>query len=274
MRTHTLPTLAVIALASPALAQEALYTPAATQPGAGRLTTRFQLTIREFGDDPTPADQSGRDITARAIATVGITGSLALEARTSALARNFFGDDRDDDTGWGESELTLKWRCWRHDPGPVDTMRLTLLGGLELPTGTGAMSSHSFDPTVGAVFTGIFGRHGINQAARWKFTTGALDDPILPGESLADALLLDTAYLFRLAPAQYQADTTGAWYAVLEANTSIETNSDVEVLLAPGILYEGRRIALEAGLQLPAYADLDHRPETRWAVTLGIRFLF
>lgn len=273
---HALPTLLAIGALTPAaLAQEAINTPAATQPGAGRLVTRFQLSIREFGHDPTGEDRSGRDITLRTIVAVGLTGDLSLEARTTAVQRDNFSGPSPGSAGlWGESDLTLKWRAWKRDLGPVDTMRLSLLAGAEFPTGTGGMSSHSVDPIFGAVFTGIFGRHGINQAARYKLTTGDLADPIYAGESLADAILLDTAYLFRLAPAQYQTDTQGAWYAVLELNTAIETNSDVELQLGPGILYEGRRIALEAGVQLPVYQDLHHRPETEWAVTLGIRFLF
>jgi hypothetical protein len=273
MRARCLTLLAAGALTPGALAQEAINTPAATQPGAGRFVSRTQLVIREFGDGPSDNDRSGRDIAARTIAIVGLTGSLSLEARTIALVRRDFDEDANS-SHWGESELTVKWRFWQRDLGPVDTMRISLLAGLELPTGTGGESSHSFDPTIGAVFTGIFGRHGINQAVRWKCTTGDLDAPTYAGDSLADAFLLDTAYLYRLLPAQYTADTEGSWYAVLELNTALETNADTEILIGPGILYEGRRIALEAAIQLPLYQDLDERPETQWALTLGIRFLF
>jgi len=279
MRTRTLAILCAIGALAPAtIAQEAVNTPAATQPGAGRFVTRLQLTYKEFGDDPAGEDRTGSDFMMTAIGVVGFTGSLSLEARTFGDIRNLSSKESDGEdersTHWGDTTLSLKWRFWQHDIGPVDTIRASLIAGAELPTGTGGMTSGSVDPIVGAVITGIFGRHGFNQAARWKFTTGAFDNPIYAGESLADALYLDTAYLFRLAPAEYAPDTQGSWYAIAELNTVVETNGDYEGLIGPGILYEGKRVAIEALFQFPVFSGLEYRPETEWVATIGIRFLF
>ena len=178
------------------------------------------------------------------------------------------------DAGLDDALVAVKWRLLRHDFGPIDTARFSLVAGAELPTGADAFSSDSVDPVVGGVFGYIQGRHGADAEVLWKFTTGGEDEAVRPGEGSADLLSYGAAYLFRVAPPRFSAGSAGAVYAILEANGAYETNGDNELLIAPGVLVETRGFAVEASVQLPLWQDLDHRPETEFTVTLGARFLF
>jgi hypothetical protein len=178
------------------------------------------------------------------------------------------------DAGLGDLRLTFKHRFWQNDFGPVDTARAAAFAGVELPTGDSAFSSDSVDPYLGAVFMYIGGRHGFNQSLRYTMTTGSTNSELRAGESLADDLRVDSAYLYRLSPAEYGSEYAASTYAVLELNGVYETNGDVEFLLSPGVLYEGTTWAAEAGVQLPVLSAVDERPETGWAVVLGLRFLW
>jgi len=143
-----------------------------------------------------------------------------------------------------------------------------------LPTAKAPFGSDSFDPMIGFVYTHIQGRHGFNVSARYKFNTGVRANPVRHGDSKADILHYDTAYLYRLSSAKYTADTKGAWYAIAELHGTYETNGDHEFFLSPGVMYEARDWALEASISLPTLQEVDHRPHADYILTLGVRFLF
>jgi hypothetical protein len=109
---------------------------------------------------------------------------------------------------------------------------------------------------------------------QYKFNTGGDEFNTRAGDGPDDALRYESSYLFRLAPAEYESTTTGAWYLMAEMLGLYETNGDNEILLGPGILYEARSYALEATISLPVVRDVDHRPETEFMVTVGFRILF
>ena len=176
--------------------------------------------------------------------------------------------------GLGDLDLGLKLRVWKADLGPVDTIRLAVLGGVEIPTGTEGFGSSSVDPYLGAALTSIFGRHGFGAAVRWTFTTGSAFDPLFAGDTTADLLRLDASYVFRVSPEEYGELHEAAWYAVAEANSYYETNGDWQVLFSPALLIEAPRWALEAGVQIPVYQDVSGRPELRLGFVLGLRLLF
>lgn len=257
------------------LAQEAIFTPAATQPSAGHIVTKHQFSVYSFDSDPTGQGRHGTDVEVTNELLYGVTGDLSLSVSVAAISRYASSDADDaDEAGFGDASLSLKHRFWQNDFGPVNTARASAFIGAELPTGTDAFSSDSVDPFIGAVFMLISGRHGFNQAVTWKMTTGDQADPTRAGDSLADLIRTDTAYLFRIAPDEYTADYRASLYATLELTGLFETNGDRQLFLAPGILYEATTYALEAGVQIPVDQHLDERPEAKFALTLGIRFLF
>lgn len=275
MRTPILCALA--ALAPGALAQQAIITPAPTTPSEGRFVLRTLYSYTSFSDDPTGQGRDGYEHLVTTTIDYGITSDLAFSLSIPVANRNIDATAPAADsqiTSAGDLSLQLKYRFWQNDPGPVDTSRLAAFAGVELPTGHEDLSSHSVDPYVGLTFMHIAGRYGFNQSVAWKFTTGAADSPLRAGSSLADEFRSDTAYLFRISPAQYGEDFVAALYAVAELNARIETNGDAQLFLSPGLLYEAPSWAFEIGVSIPVAQDLEHRPETDFAITAGLRFLF
>jgi len=258
-----------------AMAQEAIESPSATLPSPGALVTRFQFRAYDFKAGDTAPARSGWLLEERFMAAFGIAPELAAEARLPLYEGTGGGDNAiGEPIGLGDLDLMLKWRIWREDLGPVDTMRLALLAGVQLPTGTAGYGSSSTDPYAGAAFTGIFDRHGLGAAVRYTFTTGSAFDPIFAGDTTADLLQIDASYLYRVHPAEYGETREAAWYGVLELNTAYETDGNWEMLLSPGLLIEAPRWAFEIGVQVPVYQRVSNRPELRVAIVAGLRLLF
>jgi hypothetical protein len=146
-----------------------------------------------------------------------------------------------------------------------------VFGGLSVP-GDAHMFNHydndSFNPIIGGVFSIVRGRHGFNLGGSAEIVSEARDEA-------PDMLHYDASYLFRLAPARFDAETSGkAWYAVLELNGLSETNGDNELFLSPGIMYESKRLTIDAAIQFPVWQELDHRPDTEIIIALGARLSF
>lgn len=256
-------------------AQQATQTPAATMPAKNKFTFRQLFKYVRYRSDPTDLDREGEDWIGRSQIKYGLRNDLSIELDVPAMLRRV---ERRDETyrngGLGDVKFLAAWRFFKNDFGPIDTTRAAAIVGLSAPTGHEPFGSAGVDPTVGVVLTHVQGRHGLNAAVRWTFTTRGRDRPLTPGTSEADLLRYDLAYLYRLAPAKYSAETHGSWYAMVELTGLYETNGDNELFVAPGIMYEAREYAVEASVQLPVFADLDHRPKRCPIVTVGFRLLF
>ena len=255
---------ALLLVATPALAQQATFTPAATQPSAGVLSVRPLLAYDAF--------EGFDDLTATTDLAYGLTPSLAVGAIVPVRYRS------DGTFGPADVGVGAKLRVFRNDFGPLDTARAAVLAGVSLPVGDDAFSSDSFDPYLGGAFTLVTGRHGLGLAGTWRFNSGGEDGlgsdrrfgvgPDDAGEALGN-------YLFRLSPAEFgQATSGGAWYATIEAAGRYEADGSFEALVGPGLLYEGRDVAFELGVRVPAWSDLDGRAELEVSVVAGVRLLF
>lgn len=274
---HLLASLAGAAVfAGTALAQEAITAPAATQPALGAFKLNQKLIWERRGSDPSPHDRKVDRLEFEQTLATGLSGNVSAEFKLPIVWQGTRAAHRpsDSDSGLSDPSLVVKWRFWQNDSGAVDTARLSLLVGTDLPLGTKAFSNRAFDPTVGLAFTAISGRHGFGAAARYTFTTRAKSEAMMLGETLADLLRLDGSYLYRLSPEAWSADTTAAWYLVGEVNARIETTGMHEVLLQPGILYEATRFAAELGVGLPVLHRVDDRPRAKLVLTAGVRWLF
>lgn len=263
-------------LAPAAAAQEVLNMPSATQPAAGHFTVRPMARFTRYEDDPTTQGRTARETRADLIIAYGITGELSASATLPFTHRRttFADGSTDANVGLADPTILFKWRFWKEDLGPIDTIRTSLLFGAELPLGDGVYTSGSVDPIVGVAMTTIRGRHGLGASVQYTLTTDGDSEPLTFGHGLADAIRADASYAFRIDPAEYESDTPAATYAVLELNTRFETNGDREVFLSPGLLYEARTWAAEFGAQIPVERSLDHRPKVDYALVLGIRILF
>lgn len=283
-RTPTSACLIVVAALSTlpslqnAAAQEAINSPAATQPSTGRWVFRDQVEYLEARENPRTGDHGFRQFTDNISIAYGIKSDLSINALVPVRyqrMRDGETGDRESDFGIGDINLQLKWRVHQHDFGPIDTSRFSLIGGVQIPTFMRPFSTESVNPSVGGVYTHVQGRHGFNASGIFKFNTGTgTRNNLGGGDGKADALFYDASYLYRLSPAQYTADSTGALYGVVELNGIYETNGDNELFLAPGIMYEAQTWTVEASVKLPVWQELDRRPETRFVAIVGLRLLF
>lgn len=160
-RPHTLACAALLSASAVACAQESTFTPAATQPSVGRFITKHLLTFDRYEGD---RDTGGSDVALTTTVSYGITRDLSASLILPVVVRRT--DAPNDSTIHDLADLRLeaKYRFWQHDPGPVDTLRLAVRAGLELPTGSDGLSSEGVDPYVGITFMSILGKHGFNQS--------------------------------------------------------------------------------------------------------------
>lgn len=260
-------------------AQEPPNAESGTQPSPGHVTLKEQFRFLSLDLDSGPRNQRGpiRDYTLLNTAIIGLTPDLSMSLRAPVTARrqSFDTGGTDREQGVGDATILMKYRFHRVDHGPLDTTRIAAIGGAEIRTGDNPFTNDAYNPTVGVAATRIMGRHGFNGHMQWTFTTDGVGDPTLPGMSTADVFRYNGAYLYRLHPAEYTAESSGgAWYALIEANGTYETNGDNELLLSPGLMYEATTWALELSIQLPAWRDVSNRPETEYVLITGLRFSF
>lgn len=259
-----------------AAAQQAVNTPSAAQPSTGVTLLQPMFHYYSFRSDPTGQDRDIDQFSPMLMLQYGLTSNTALMLIVPIESRdqeNGLAGTTDRDSGLGDIHLEAKIRFYKNDLGPIDTRRAAALIGLDVPGSTEPFGTDSFDPTVGLAWTSITQRHGVNAAWRWKFTTNDSHNVVLPGDALADLMNYDFAYVYRADPAVF-GDNSAATYLMVELNGLYETNGDHEVFLAPGVMYEGLLWAWEASVQLPVVQQIDHRPETNYIITAGVRFLF
>lgn len=269
--------LLTIVISLPAAAQQTARSAAAVQPGKGVFVFREYFEYASFnGRDGQPdVDQ----YTVQSILGYGVTRDFTVMAHLPFRYRNLEGDNsqgRDDDSEWGLEDLKVmgQYRFWQHDSGPINTQRAVVFGGVELPSGDDTYSSDSVDPFFGLAYTHIYDRHGFNVAGQYKWNTGDSDNPVTFGDSEADAIRLETAYLYRLSPERYTASTTASWYLTNELHFRYETNGDAEVHFAPGVMYEAATTAIGVSVGFPIWEDVEKRPLEEVSVLLEWRLLF
>jgi hypothetical protein len=268
---------ALFSTAAIARAQQPVFTMAATEPSAGVWMFREQVQYYNLGRDPTGLDREVNEYRSHIMLSYGVTSDFSvgfmlpvvyrdINSPQPGVAQDIFGTD--------DLMVMTDLRVWQQHSGPIDTTRLSLTLGGKIPTGSPDITAGRFEPMAGAVLTLIRGRHGADFAVQYEYNTGGFENPVRAGDGMEDAIWYDAAYLYRLAPAVYDPSTRGAWYATVEMNGVYELNGDNEILLAPGLMYEGGNFALELGVQVPAWQEIEHRPKTNFGVVLGFRLLF
>jgi hypothetical protein len=245
--------LLLAAAAIDAAAQEPTYMDAGTHPGAGQFYSRLLVSRSEYEDAGTEIEELAADLKL----VYGIRPTLAL------LADVEFADlsaNDDDETGLLSSTLRLKYRLFKHDLGPLNTWMASVFAGVTVPGDLDATANLDTYPSCALVTTTILDRHGLNGALEWE-----------EYGSEPDRFTVNASYLYRIAPAEYTADTRGAWYTMLESLNQFTDAGDSRSDAAVGILYEARRWACEASLRLPIGQDWPREEDHR--VTVGLRYL-
>jgi hypothetical protein len=260
-----------------ALAQEGIFTMAATEPSTGVWMFREQVQYTSLSRDPTPLDREVNEVRSHTMLAYGLRPDVSVSMMLPFVHRDIdssIAGESDTESGMDDLMLMGHWRFYQNHSGPIDTTRMSVMGGIKVPTGSDDITADTVEPIIGTVFTLVRGRHGGNISLQYEFNTGGFDFPVRGGDGQDDSIHYDASYLYRIAPARYTGDTSGAFYTTLELNGLYETNGDNEVLISPGVMYEGQNFALELGIQLPAWQELDHRPKTDFTIALGVRFLF
>ncbi len=256
-------------------AQQPTFTPSPVMPGKGVFSLQQLFQYRQFGEDKTGLNRDVEQWSSITNIKYGLRNDLSLGLKVPLLYRELSSPASNrTDEGIGDIELLASWRFYQHDFGPIDNTRAALLFGTELPTSNEPFGTSGVNPIIGITAMHLEGRHGLNAAARWKFNTDAREFPINPGTNESNAFFYDLAYLYRLEPVEYSLETKASIYAVIELNGLYETNGDNEILLSPSILYEAHEYAIEFALQFPISQNIQHRIETDWTATLGLRLLF
>jgi hypothetical protein len=218
-------------------AQEPTFMEAATHPGQGQFYSRALLFASEDDDYATLLKLS-----------YGIVADLALQLDGQYEALN---DASDLATG----SVRLKYRILQRDLTPLNTWRASILAGAEKAEGIDTAAR------LGLVTTTILDRHGLNGQVDW---TGTPSEP--------DEFEINVSHLYRIVPAEYAADTKGAWYTMLESLNTVRDNGDYRIDVAPGLLYEAAKWAAEASIRLNVAEEGD--PEPDYIAALGLRYLF
>jgi hypothetical protein len=248
----------------------------ATQPSPGHAIFKEQFRYYSLDLKQGPFERRGKikDAVLMSTLNLGLTSdvSLSFRAPVSFRERGLKLSNRTDrEAGVGDVTALAKWRIFRDDTGPLDTMRLSLVGGATIRTGDAPFTNDAYNPVLGLAYTQVAGRHGLNGSLQWTFTTGGNKEPIYAGESTADLGRYDLAYLFRLLPKEFTAETPGALYAVCELNGLYETNGDNELFLSPGLMYEASTWTAELSVQLPVWQQIDNRAEAEYGLIAGVR---
>jgi hypothetical protein len=266
--------LAGLGGASPAAAQEAMYTAAATMPSPGVGILRQQVHFWRYGSDPVGGALSVDRIELLNTLQLGLVRDVSLTIESpleTRLAKRPGDQGTTTTTQLTDVDLMLKWRLFQSDPGGVDTRRFAVMGGARLRTD----EQFGVDPHVGAVYTQVMGLHGFNaELHAWWNTRNRPRAFNFGADGDASAVALNLAYVLRIWPARYTSETQGAWYVTAEANTLYETSGDWEVRFSPGLMYEGRRWGFEIMAQVPMYQRVRHRAELDWGIGIGYRLIF
>ncbi len=255
-------------------AQTPINAPGAMQPSTGTGVVHLMPMYRRVRGDSSIGQESADEFIMLTQIAYGISKNVGIQFDVPMVYRDVnVGPAGGPDDQFRVADMTalVKWRIYQNDFGPTETMRFSLIGGLQVPGNSDFTmdASDGVDPIIGAVFSAVKGRHGFNADALWEFYTGNERD-----EGKSDSLRYDASYLYRLSPSEYTAETTGAWYAVAEINGFYDANGDHEIFFSPGIMYEARAFTLDATVMIPIYQDLDHRAETEIIVGFGIRISF
>ena len=263
-------------VSSRAIAQEPTNAPSATMPAPGLLAIKTMFRYDRYRDDPTGALRDVDMYRQMLHVAYGLRPGLVGFAQTSLMQRDIESPGPSDgfDSGVGDLMIGARYRFYRYDSGPTDTLRIALQGAVRLPTGASEFTTDTFSPSLAVNLTMIRGRHGFNASAGYHLTTGDTPQRIHAGDSLADHAHLSLAHLYRIAPASFATTSHAAWYTQLELLGHAETNGDTDLEFAPGLLYEARRWAAEASVLLPLFDDLEQRPDLEVGLVVGVRLLF
>lgn len=268
-------------------------------PSKNQLLVRSQVRFVKKSDDPTDKDRDREDFNIPTTIIYGITEKAALFVTIPYVIKELesteSGSRRErGDFGLGDITLLGKYRIYTKDY-PGKTSRLSILGGIKLPTGEDdeedsfgrlpqnlQLGTGSSDPIIGAAYTWQTLDHEIDIDSTYKFNTEGAND-----FEFGDLLKYNIAYQRRVWPFELPEEglysqlnlvfeLNGQYQAKNKADgVKIADSGGHTIFLSPGIQYVTERFILESSIQLPVIQDLNGRQvETDYIIAAGVRITF
>lgn len=268
-------------------------------PAKEQFLVRSQARFVRKSDDPTNKDRDRKDLNIPTTIIYGITAKAALFVTMPYVIKELKSTEngsrrKRSDSGLGDITLLGKYRIYTKDY-PGKTSRLSILGGIELPTGQDdeddsfgrlpqslQWGSGSFDPIVGAAYTWQTLGYEVDIDFLYKFNTEGAND-----FEFGDLLKYNVAYQHRVWP--FELPEEGLYSQlnlVLELNGQYQAKNkknDVKIadsgghtiFISPGIQFVTERFIIESSIQLPVIQDLNgNQLETDYIMTAGVRIIF
>ena len=176
---------------------------------------------------------------------------------------SFLKEEGERNDGFGNLELSTKYRFWRNDMLAAQES-LALLGDITLDT---ARDHPDPAPSEGATDAQIGLAYGYESlkwqrwaSARYRYN-GENDEAVDRG----DQVFVDAAVGYRPKPPEYYAVDT-MWLLELnseftqrdeQAGINFRNSGGTELFLSPGFFVTYRNAALKGGVQIPVYSDLN-----------------
>jgi len=275
-----------------------INSPVGLTPAKDQKIIRTQVKYKRVSDDPTSLD---RDTWTLSIPTTFVYGFTEKFAGIVTIPyiyrrqRTNSGSDRitRKTSGLGDITLLGKYRIYTKD-SPGATSRLSLLGGLELPTGRSGDSdsvgklvrtfqtgSGSWDPILGASFSNQTLNYEWDYNLTYQFNTEAHNF------EFGDILKYTIAYQKRILPWELPDEGLYTQFnAVLELNGewkqknrnesgSVDASGGNTIYLSPGLQVASKRFVAETSVQLPVFQDLNGtQVETDYVMIASLRVTF
>lgn len=258
----------------------------ALTPFKGQTIIRSQAKYTRKTNDPTDKDREMQIWMFPTTFVYGLTERLAFsltapyidKEQKSAVSPTI------SDSGLGDINLMSKYRIWSEDL-PGEARRISLVGGLELPTGDDnaqlKLGSGSVDPVAGVLFTNQSLAQEFDVDFTYQFNTKA------SSYEFGDVFKYNVAYQRRVWPRTLpEKGVYSQVNLVLELNgehaRKDKSNEDIvkdsggnTLFLSPGLQFAAKRWVLETSLQLPIIQDLNgDQIETDYTIVTSLRLTF
>ncbi len=256
-----------------------------------RAQTRYTLKT----DDPTSKDRESEIVTVPLVGVYGFTAKASILVRVPIIYKElrFKNGPNRGDHGLGDTTVLGKYRIHTNN-FKGGTSRLSLLGGLELPTGeddeTDAagklppplqLGSGSVDALVGAAYTYQTLDHEMDADLRYIFNQEASDF------EFGDIFRYNVSYQKRIFPTTLpDKGLYSQWNALLELNgnymdkaeslgNEVASSGGHTLFISPGIQFVGPRLVYEASFQYPIVQELNgDQLETDYVMALSMRYQY
>jgi hypothetical protein len=264
-------------------------------PHKGELIVRAQARYTHKGDDKTSQNREQDIFVVPLVFVYGFTSKASALVKVPFISKDLHTPNSADrgEAGLGDTTVLGKYRVYT-DNFKGGTSRLSLIAGLELPTGDDderdssgtlpqplQLGSGAVDVIAGGAFTYQTLDHQFDTDLRYKINRSANQF------NIGDVFQYNLAFQKRISPVELpDKGMYSQWNALVEFNGDIagrnesqaveDSNSGGHTLfLSPGIQYVSQRTIYEFSFQQPILQDLNgNQLETDYKLALSARFQF